>query len=94
MGNLPMILLIQRVSTRHIISTYLLSIKWHLLMNSTQHTLITDVTDVIARILCDYHSHVKQTGNTMLESLWLAYSTSRTRTIQQTEHTCIWKLLR
>ncbi len=61
MGNLPMILVIQHVSARRIISTCYLSIQWHLLMDRSQHTLTTDVTDVIARILCDYQAHVKQT---------------------------------
>src|SRR5579864_3669612 len=59
MGNLPTIPVVQRVSARRIISTVYLSIKWHLLMDRSRHTLTTDVTDVIARILSDYHSRVK-----------------------------------
>ncbi len=62
MGNLSTKLVVQRALARRIISTSLLSIEWHLLMDSTQHTLTTDVAKVIARILYDEHSHVKRTS--------------------------------
>jgi hypothetical protein len=50
---------IQRASARRIISTYHLSIEWHLLMDSTRHTLTTDVTEVLSHILCDDYFCVK-----------------------------------
>lgn len=61
--------MIQRVPARRIISTYHLSIEWHLLMDSTRHTLTTDVTEMIAHILCDNHSHVKLKSEYTLREL-------------------------
>ena len=58
-GQSPNDTSVQRVSARRIFGTNHLSIKWHLLMDSPQHTLTTNVTGVIARILCDYQPHVK-----------------------------------